>query len=100
MTPDAARSFYSDTAAPAGQYFANGLDATPLEKAAQGGREPRLRLRSPGPDAQPPEGRIGTLAVGAHADLLVIDGNPLEDISVLTRPQECLKHVIKAATPV
>lgn len=45
------------------------------------------------------EGRIGTLAVGAHADLLVVDGNPLEDISVLTRPQECLKHVIKAGTP-
>ncbi|MEU2678150.1 amidohydrolase family protein [Streptomyces sp. NPDC007107] len=42
------------------------------------------------------EGRIGTLAVGAHADLLVVDGNPLEDISVLTRPQESLKHVVKA----
>ncbi|MFD8295050.1 hypothetical protein ACFV13_02350 [Streptomyces bauhiniae] len=37
MTPDAARSFCSDTAAPAGQYFANGLDATPLEKAHKAG---------------------------------------------------------------
>ncbi|WP_411576669.1 metal-dependent hydrolase family protein [Streptomyces mutabilis] len=46
------------------------------------------------------EGRIGTLAVGAHADLLVVDGDPLADISVLTRPQECLKQVIKAGTPV
>lgn len=42
------------------------------------------------------DGQIGTLAVGAHADLLVLDGNPLEDISVLTRPTECLRHVIKA----
>ncbi|MFB8266759.1 amidohydrolase family protein [Streptomyces sp. NPDC055955] len=41
------------------------------------------------------EGRIGTLAVGAHADLLVLDGNPLEDISVLTKPREHLRHVIK-----
>ncbi|MFY0513395.1 amidohydrolase family protein [Streptomyces anulatus] len=46
------------------------------------------------------EGRIGTLATGAHADLLIVDGNPLADISVLTRPHERLKHVIKAGTPV
>ncbi|WP_116204649.1 metal-dependent hydrolase family protein [Amycolatopsis circi] len=46
------------------------------------------------------EGQIGTLAVGAHADLLVVDGNPLEDISVLTKPRECLKHVIKAGAPI
>ncbi|KUN29319.1 peptidase M38 [Streptomyces antibioticus] len=46
------------------------------------------------------EGQVGTLAVGAHADLLVVDGNPLADISVLTRPQECLTHVIKAGTPI
>ncbi|RFC77213.1 amidohydrolase family protein [Streptomyces sp. AcE210] len=45
------------------------------------------------------EGRIGTLAAGAHADLLVLDGNPLENISVLTKPQEHLRHVIKAGTP-
>jgi len=31
------------------------------------------------------EGRIGTVAPGAHADLLVIDGNPLEDITLLQR---------------
>ncbi|WP_405485357.1 amidohydrolase family protein [Streptomyces sp. NBC_00009] len=45
------------------------------------------------------EGRIGTLAVGAHADLLVLEGNPLEDISVLTKPREHLRHVIKPGTP-
>ncbi|MFC9671180.1 amidohydrolase family protein [Streptomyces sp. NPDC056949] len=45
------------------------------------------------------EGRIGTLAVGAQADLLVLDGNPLEDISVLTKPREHLRHVIKPGTP-
>ena len=42
------------------------------------------------------EGEIGTLAVGAHADLLVVDGDPLDDIRVLTRPEQHLRHVIKA----
>ena len=42
------------------------------------------------------EGQIGTLAVGAHADLLVVDGDPLDDIHVLTRPEQHLRHVIKA----
>lgn len=31
-------------------------------------------------------GEIGTLAIGAHADLIVVDGDPLADIEVLTRP--------------
>ncbi|MGW4125017.1 amidohydrolase family protein [Nocardia sp. NPDC004711] len=44
------------------------------------------------------EGDIGTLDVGAHADLLVVDGDPLDDIRVLTRPEQTLRHVIKAGT--
>jgi imidazolonepropionase-like amidohydrolase len=44
------------------------------------------------------EGEIGTLAVGAHADLLVVDGDPLDDIRVLTRPEQHLRHVVKAGT--
>lgn len=40
-------------------------------------------------------GQIGTLAVGAHADLLVLDGDPLADIGVLAEPKN-LRHVIQA----
>lgn len=29
------------------------------------------------------QGRLGAIAPGAHADLLVVDGNPLEDVTVL-----------------
>ena len=29
------------------------------------------------------EGKIGVIAEGAHADLVVVDGNPLEDITRL-----------------
>ncbi|WP_093630980.1 amidohydrolase family protein [Streptomyces sp. 3213.3] len=44
------------------------------------------------------EGEIGTLAVGAHADLLVVDGEPLDYIHVLTRTEQHPCHVIKAGT--
>lgn len=40
------------------------------------------------------EGRLGTVAPGAFADLLVIDGNPLKDISVLERPDQ-LRLIMK-----
>lgn len=40
-------------------------------------------------------GEIGTLEPGAHADLIVIDGDPLTDIGVLTDPDRYLRHVIK-----
>jgi imidazolonepropionase-like amidohydrolase len=46
------------------------------------------------------EGEIGTLHPGAHADLLILDGNPLEDISTLTKPQELLRYVIRAGQPI
>jgi imidazolonepropionase-like amidohydrolase len=41
------------------------------------------------------EGKVGVVAPGAFADLLVIDGNPLEDIGVLTTPQRSLKLIMK-----
>ncbi|MBO0847962.1 MAG: amidohydrolase family protein [Pseudonocardia sp.] len=41
-------------------------------------------------------GRAGTVAPGAFADLLVVDGNPLDDIAVLTRPDEALRLIMHA----
>jgi imidazolonepropionase-like amidohydrolase len=41
-------------------------------------------------------GQLGTVAPGAHADLLVLDSDPLADLSVLTRPQQHLRYVVKA----
>jgi imidazolonepropionase-like amidohydrolase len=34
------------------------------------------------------EGKIGVIAPGAFADLLVLDANPLEDITILDRPEQ------------
>jgi imidazolonepropionase-like amidohydrolase len=41
------------------------------------------------------EGRLGTIAPGAIADILVLERNPLEDITVLDRPELYLKAVFK-----
>jgi imidazolonepropionase-like amidohydrolase len=42
------------------------------------------------------EGRVGVVAPGAWADLLVVDGNPLEDLEVLTDPARNLRLVMAA----
>jgi len=40
-------------------------------------------------------GDVGVVTPGALADLLVIDGNPLDDIRVLTTPEQTLKLIMK-----
>jgi imidazolonepropionase-like amidohydrolase len=40
------------------------------------------------------EGLIGVVAPGAHADLLVVDQNPLDDVTVLARPEKHLRLVM------
>ena len=40
-------------------------------------------------------GELGVVAPGALADLLVIDGNPLDDIRVITTPERTLKLIMK-----
>lgn len=41
------------------------------------------------------EGKIGTLAPGAHADLIVVDGDPLKDLSLLTRQGRHMPLIMK-----
>ena len=41
------------------------------------------------------EGKLGCLKKGAFADLLLLDANPLENVTVLNRPKTHLKAVIK-----
>ena len=41
------------------------------------------------------ETKIGVIEPGAYADLLVMDGNPLEDISCMTRPETNLRIIMK-----
>ncbi len=40
------------------------------------------------------EGVLGVVAAGAHADLIAFRGNPLEDLGMLTRPEESLDLIV------
>lgn len=41
------------------------------------------------------EGKIGTIAPGAFADLIVVDGNPLDDLALLTRQGAHMPMIMK-----
>lgn len=41
------------------------------------------------------EDRVGVVAAGALADLIVVDGDPVADPSLLARPQKALKAVLR-----
>ena len=41
-------------------------------------------------------GRLGVVAPGAIADLLVIDGNPLENVALLAAPERNIRAVVQA----
>ena len=41
------------------------------------------------------KGTLGTIAEGAYADLLVVEGDPLADLGVLMKPQTNLKFIMK-----
>jgi imidazolonepropionase-like amidohydrolase len=40
-------------------------------------------------------GRLGVVAPGAAADLLVVDGDPLADIALLSRPHETIRGIMQ-----
>ena len=41
------------------------------------------------------KGKLGTLAKGAYADLLIVEGDPFADLGVLMNPQKNLKFIMK-----
>ncbi|WP_244483437.1 amidohydrolase family protein [Mesorhizobium sp. 1M-11] len=43
----------------------------------------------------PYPGKLGHIEAGAYADILVVDGNPLEDISLIADPDRTMKLVMK-----
>lgn len=42
------------------------------------------------------EGEIGVIAEGARADFIVVDGDPFADVTLLGRPEESLRLVVKS----
>jgi len=46
------------------------------------------------------EGRIGTIAPNAFADLIIVDGNPLADLSLLTHQGAHMPLIMQGGKPV
>lgn len=72
--------------------FAQWLDNAEVLRLLTSGNAELLRLsgaRNPYP------ARLGRIEAGAYADLLVIDGDPLENISLIADPDRTLKLVMK-----
>jgi imidazolonepropionase-like amidohydrolase len=42
-----------------------------------------------------PDGPLGVIEPGAYADILLIDGNPLKDITIMTRYEETIDLIMK-----
>jgi imidazolonepropionase-like amidohydrolase len=42
------------------------------------------------------EGKLGVVAEGAIADLLVVDGDPAENAAILATPERSVRMVMKA----
>jgi imidazolonepropionase-like amidohydrolase len=42
------------------------------------------------------EGELGVIAVGAHADLVVVEGDPTKDITLLCEPEKSIVGIMKA----
>ena len=41
------------------------------------------------------KGPLGVIQKGAYADILIVDGNPLEDITILAEPEKSLSVIMK-----
>lgn len=67
---------------------------TPAEALQQATIRNAELLAMSGP-RNPYPGRLGVVAEGALADLILVDGNPVADISLLARPDEAFTVIIR-----
>lgn len=67
---------------------------TPVEVLRQATSKSGELMALSGP-RNPYPGKLGVIEEGAYADLLLVNGNPLEDISILTQPAETLALIMK-----
>jgi len=67
---------------------------TPAEALQQATIRNAELLAMSGP-RNPYPGRLGVVAEGALAGLVLVDGDPLADISLITRPEEAFTAIIK-----
>jgi len=64
------------------------------ERSAAGVAPPVTRSRA-GKRHSRQQGSPGAIKTGANADIIIVDGNPLEDITLLVYPDKNLKLTMK-----
>lgn len=67
---------------------------TPVEILRQATSKSAELMALSGP-RNPYPGKLGVIEEGAYADLLLVEGNPLDNIEVLTQPEENLVLIMK-----
>nr|WP_245432916.1 amidohydrolase family protein [Mesorhizobium loti] len=72
--------------------FARWYDAADVLKLLTSGNAELAGLSGP---RNPYPGKIGRIEAGAYADLLVVDGDPLKEISLIADPEQTMKLVMK-----
>jgi imidazolonepropionase-like amidohydrolase len=69
---------------------------TPLEILKQATSINAAIVAMSGPMMNPYlDGPLGVIQEGAYADILLVDGNPLEDIMLLVNPEKNLRLIMK-----
>lgn len=68
---------------------------TPLENLRHATSNGGELLALSGPRNRYREGPLGVIQEGAYADLVIVEGNPLEDITILADPDKNVKLVMK-----
>ena len=67
----------------------------PLQAEAQSPREVLISATQINAEILNRSGTLGIIAPGAIADLLVVDGNPLDDLGLLEQQGRFLKAIMK-----
>jgi len=68
---------------------------TPVEALRQATSTAGELLALSGPRNPYPDGPLGVIAVGAYADLILVDGNPLEDLDLVADPEANFDLIMK-----
>ena len=72
--------------------FARWYDAADVLRLLTSGNAELAGLSGP---RNPYPGKLGRIEAGAYADILVLDGNPLEDISLIADPEYSMRLIMK-----
>lgn len=68
---------------------------TPAEALRQATSTAGELLSLSGPRSPYLEGELGVVKVGAYADLILVDGNPLKDLNLVANPEESFDLIMK-----